>query len=216
MNAVHEAPTASLHTPYIRPSENGSRSGVYWMQLNDGKYKYKIKKGPRESFQDNQRSPETKTTGDTKSSAVDEPTKLKEAIGEAKDGCWGTTQETCPFVASGFANNRGCAITVRSSKLFNFSLQEYSTEALSIASHSTALDSYTMQIASCAESSSPEPMLEPNDYKLPNCRRGLSLNIDPFLMGVGGDDSWSACVHEEFTLHPALYSFKVSMSFHYR
>lgn len=34
-----------------------------------------------------------------------------------------------------------------------------------------------------------------------------SLNIDSRIMGVGGDDSWTASVHEDFLLQPETYSF---------
>ncbi len=41
-----------------------------------------------------------------------------------------------------------------------------------------------------------------------------SLNLDPFLMGVGGDDSWTQCVHDGFLLPPdEIYEFDVSMTF---
>ena len=70
---------------------------------------------------------------------------------------------------------------------FHFGIQEYTTEDLSIAEHSTDLESL------------PRPF--------------LSLNLDPHLMGVGGDDSWTASVHDEHTLHPDSYSFEFSFSF---
>ena len=191
------------------------------MQLNDGKYEQKIQRRPRASFQDSQRSEATNGFSDL-TCAANETTKLALPIGVAKEGeMWDRVEneKTERMSHHESANNKGCAITVRSSKLFNFSLQEYSTEALSIASHSTALDSYTMQIPCRADGSALGTYSEEHivsSHEKGNYGRGLSLNIDPFLMGVGGDDSWSACVHEEFTLPPSLYSFKVSLSFHYR
>jgi len=71
---------------------------------------------------------------------------------------------------------------------FNFSVQEHTTEDLDQAKHSTSLEAF------------PRPF--------------LSLNLDPFLMGVGGDDSWTACVHGEYMLPPdEPYEFELSFSF---
>jgi len=33
------------------------------------------------------------------------------------------------------------------------------------------------------------------------------LHLDHFHMGVGGDDSWSPCVHKEYLVGPGKYSF---------
>src|SRR5205823_5738290 len=30
------------HTPYVRPCENGSHSGVFWVQFNDGRWRTTI------------------------------------------------------------------------------------------------------------------------------------------------------------------------------
>lgn len=42
------------------------------------------------------------------------------------------------------------------------------------------------------------------------------VNLDPYIMGVGGDDSWSACVQKEYLLSPSHmiydYSLKFTMS----
>ena len=37
------------------------------------------------------------------------------------------------------------------------------------------------------------------------------LSVDPFMMGVGGDDSWTACVHDKYLLPPKVYAFTISM-----
>lgn len=80
------------------------------------------------------------------------------------------------------------ASTSTSSNPFNFSAQSYTTEDLSLATHSTDLEYH------------PRPF--------------TSLNIDPFIMGIGGDDSWTACVHEEYLLPPEEYSYGFTFSFH--
>jgi beta-galactosidase len=55
---------------------------------------------------------------------------------------------------------------------FSFSVQPYTTEDLALAAHATELEA-------CA-------------------RPFYSLNLDSQIQGIGGDDSWTACVHEEF------------------
>lgn len=79
-------------------------------------------------------------------------------------------------------------LRVTSSRPFNFSAQRFTTEDLHDSTHSSALEYF------------PRPF--------------ISLNLDPFLMGVGGDDSWTACVHEEYLLPPAEYEFDLNFKFH--
>lgn len=74
---------------------------------------------------------------------------------------------------------------------FNFSVQEFATESLHSAGHSSDL----RDLDKCS-----------------NIRPTMYLNIDPFLMGIGGDDSWTACVHDEFLLPPAIYEYEVVLS----
>lgn len=64
---------------------------------------------------------------------------------------------------------------VTSPSHFNFSVQQFTTEDLGRATHTNEL--------------APRPF--------------WVLNLDSELMGVGGDDSWTACVHEEVMLQPA-------------
>lgn len=40
---------------------------------------------------------------------------------------------------------------------------------------------------------------------------GMHLCIDGFHMGVGGDDSWSPSVHEEYLLNPGCYRYRLTM-----
>ena len=48
------------------------------------------------------------------------------------------------------------------------------------------------------------------NYKIKE--RKYFLNLDAKLMGIGGDDSWSATVHDEALIHPGVYEFGVSFS----
>lgn len=83
-------------------------------------------------------------------------------------------------------SQKATSIRISSSNKFNFSAMPYTTEDLIQAKHSSELESYP--------------------------RSFTSLNIDPFLMGVGGDDSWSTCVHDEYLLHPGQYSFNLQFT----
>ncbi|UJF17524.1 beta-galactosidase [Vibrio sp. SS-MA-C1-2] len=67
---------------------------------------------------------------------------------------------------------------------FHFSVSEYSIENLAEARHTNEL---------VAE-------------------QHLNLNIDGFHMGIGGDDSWSPSVHEEFLLEQGQYQYQVTLS----
>lgn len=220
MNAVHEAPTKSLYTPYIRPSENGSRSGVCWVQLNTGDHKAKVGKEPMRGENNDSEYSETRPPSRRQSSGINSTVFVLH--GDGKDSNM-EPYRSIPnedLIENGNIDfpydptPGGCAMTIRSSKAFNFSIQEYSTEALSVASHSTALNTYTTQCSLGEKQSAGTDILRSRISGAGACR-GLCLNVDPFLMGVGGDDSWSSCVHEEFTLPPKSYSFKISMSFHY-
>ncbi len=123
VNAIHASLVEHLQTPYLVPSENGSRCNTEWVALSRYSSSGQIAK---------------------------------------------------PFVR------------ISSSEPFNFSAQFHSTEALSRMNHSSEL------------------RINPD-------LGAYFLNIDPFLLGVGGDDSWSSCIHEDFTLPPKLYSFNLSL-----
>ena len=71
---------------------------------------------------------------------------------------------------------------------FGFSVLEHTTEDLIHASHNITLDTF------------------PREF--------FALNIDPYHMGIGGDDSWTASVHEEHMLpQQEEYSFELAFSF---
>lgn len=78
-------------------------------------------------------------------------------------------------------------VKIRSSQPFNFSAQPFTTEDLINAVNNVSLEKF------------PRPF--------------ACVNIDPFLMGLGGDDSWTASVHDEYLLVPGIYSFDFSFSF---
>ena len=38
----------------------------------------------------------------------------------------------------------------------------------------------------------------------------LYMHLDPLVMGVGGDDSWTSCVHSNHEVHPGKHEFDFS------
>ena len=71
--------------------------------------------------------------------------------------------------------------------VFSFSASDYSIDELNDSKHWSTM----------------EHTHNPTSY--------YYLNIDPFMMGVGGDDSWTACVHDNYLLPPDKYNFTISM-----
>lgn len=39
-----------------------------------------------------------------------------------------------------------------------------------------------------------------------------AVNLDHRIMGIGGDDSWSACVHDEFLVRPGRFRFSFALA----
>jgi hypothetical protein len=120
VDALHAADLGSqtLHVPYVRPGENGSRTDTKWVQFTE-----KSAAAPNDPVEEH-------------------------------------------------------GLRISCSRRFNFSAQPHTTEDLARAMHTTDLTAH------------------PRGY--------LAVNVDPFLMGVGGDDSWSACVHPEYELRRHL------------
>jgi hypothetical protein len=77
-------------------------------------------------------------------------------------------------VGSAAHRSNTAALRISSDRLFSFSAQRHTTEDLTVATHINELTAHP--------------------------RGFLAVNVDPYLMGVGGDDSWSSCVHKEHEL----------------
>lgn len=43
-----------------------------------------------------------------------------------------------------------------------------------------------------------------NDY--------LSVNIDPYMLGIGSDDSWSISISDQYLIPPKIYNFQFVLS----
>lgn len=198
---------------------------MIWVQLNDGYYRNKIDRGPnRLSDKCILSSPNSPTASRRNSKRSYSPVVTQADSHKIADvsrsaaKIWSTATEDSidhDLEKATKVSPERCSLTVRCSKPFNFSVQEYSSESLSIASHSTSLHRCSTMgedVGHILDDTNSKQLFASKKGGI----EGLFLNIDPFMMGVGGDDSWSACVHEEFTLQPDVYSFKVSISFHYR
>jgi len=100
----------------------------------------------------------------------------------------GARSDTC-WVQFATHSGNSCAashgLRVDCDRNFCFSVQRHSTEDLTNATHTNTLKASTSS--------------------------HLAVNIDPYLMGVGGDDSWSSCVNTEFELQRGKYEFNITL-----
>lgn len=128
VHAVHSADLRcdTLHVPYVRPGENGSRSDVDWLQLATA----------------------------------------------------ATSIETVPDGEQQEQKQPLRALRIQADRPFHFSAQRHTTEDLTLSTHINDLTAHP--------------------------RGFLAVNLDPHLMGVGGDDSWSSCVHDAWELRAHL------------
>lgn len=49
-----------------------------------------------------------------------------------------------------------------------------------------------------------------------DARELTAVSLDHRLMGSGGDDSWSACVHDEFLIRPGRFEFSFAVAPYWR
>ena len=182
VNSVHCAPLRSLHVPYIKPSENGSRADCEWLQLWCSQEGGGGATNASEAPQVNEQPDEPSIGGSTPRRAP-----LAAASARFAQSMEGASAFAAASTAAARAVAHGTTLRISCSKPFNFSAQPYTTEDLSLVSNCCLLHA---------------------------CPRGFSsLNIDPFLMGVGGDDSWTSCVHDKYLLPVGKFSFEVNFDF---
>ncbi len=207
-----------MYTPYIVPSENGNRSGVSWLQLDgsvvlagDKEGKSFRKSGSSSSIHiDRDASPSIKqrlksdidsdADTDDNSDYISPQNRQNSLLSPSMSkhfqrSAQSEDPENEAAALDGaevinevpeVAETAKISLRVVSEKAFNFSAQHFTTEDLQVATHNSELEYF------------PRPF--------------ISLNLDGYLMGVGGDDSWSSCVHEEHLLPPDVYHFDFSLS----
>lgn len=114
-----------------------------------------------------------------------------DSSGGQSAGVTGLSTPSTPSSPRVKPSNHLMSLTVRCPQRFNFSAQPYTTEDLSLATHSHILERFP--------------------------RNFISLNIDPFLMGVGGDDDCSvSTVHEDNLLYcGTVYEFDCELGLAY-
>lgn len=161
MNAVHHCRLTELHTPYIVPSENGSRADTTWLEILRLSKTETSRREPRKS---------------------DDAVDLSQSSDKIVEQVDKETFESTVFMK------------ISATRPFNFSAQCFTTEDLALCRHNTFLQSQS--------------------------REFVCVNLDPYLMGLGGDDSWSKCVHEEHLIPPSnprsstdKYDFEFKFSF---
>ena len=186
VNAIHQASIDSLHVPYIRPSENGNRCDIDWLQISSDVYytENSRNKSGDDSLTNSRTSDQLSASTSASSVTPDIANQGDNTNGEISQIDFNSDNDSAD--ASIIDDKISCRI--HSSKLFNFSAQYHTTEDL-------------MQI--------------PNSKDLEALKRKfISLNIDGHLMGIGGDDSWTASVHEEYLLkHKQGYHFDLIVDF---
>lgn len=175
---VHGSPFAALGVPYMIPGENGARGGLEWLQLHSG--------GPSERGKDQQQKQKqqrgvTSASSDCGSKAGSTPVLVSADMKSSPDeiklpnsvknifnsgNCDDDIDNDSNFSFDDSNNLPNRELVVRCSRPFSFSVLPYTTEQLSAASNTADL------------------------LKLQQDCSQACINIDPFLMGVGGDDTW--------------------------
>jgi len=151
--AVHESTTSRMHTPYVVPGENGARCATRWLQLLH-------RDAPSSA------APPLGSLG----SAHPSMAVLEDSEHPGRAASAGAALDTP-------RPGHGTALSVSADAPVSFSVQPYTTEDLSRATH--------------------ESDLVPRPFSV--------LNLDASLGGVGGDDSWSACIAEQYLVRPAVH-----------
>ncbi len=209
VHATHAAPALSLSVPYIVPCENGNRTDVSWIELI-GHSNTNLPIENSRTLEKNLNLNHSQNTGYTTNGncrprgGLNGHTSITVSPNSSTIhvNSLDTTSNNNVTSSSGVSSNSKChsgnalsssfnqpqSIRIDCSQRFNFSLQEYYTEDLLAAKHSTTLEAFP--------------------------RSFLSLNIDPYMMGVGGNDSWTKSVHEDHLLYPdETYLFDLALSF---
>ena len=192
---MHRTTIDSLQVPYIVPCENAARGSIDWLRLD---YKYTPP------------TPSMSCSNSTSDFSFSQP---------------GTPvppppPPSTPMVVSKFDDLQLLNVTSPMSTRRMTSLSPALTPRTNSENEATQPVVYSMVVRCCQpfHFSALRHTIEDlsaaqHTYELENSARPfVCLNIDPYIMGVGGDDSWSACVHDEFLLPPAKYSFQLALS----
>jgi len=195
---------STLHVPYVRPGENGARSDVTWVQFTpppaaaagvvvgravDGAVDGGVGGGGRgiqqvvgvnsKPFPSASASASASVRALRISHARLLPTGTGTGGNDNNSGSANSMDTTAVAVAATSTStsnpgyNQPPPQRHATTTPFHFSAQRYDTKDLATSMHVH------------------EILEHPRPY--------TCVNVDSYLMGVGGDDSWSACVHKEYT-----------------
>lgn len=166
--AVHGSNFGALGVPYMIPGENGARGGLEWLQL--------LSNGRREGRNRSRRDTH-ECISRASSSACPSPL----AVPGVNSSCFDVKKDkkeqadglecVSDFLFSDDTILRKTdlpnrELVVRCSRPFSFSVLPYTTEQLSSASTTADLLKHDRE------------------------SNQACINIDPYLMGIGGDDTW--------------------------
>jgi hypothetical protein len=183
--AVHSSPFDALGVPYMIPGENGARGGLEWLQLHSsgGSDRQSSRYSRSEDVKSRTSSSavsvgsegEAGSSLPASSSVPDSNSDLdvpgKDSEGKMSKNTWTTSASASANVLSNSHNNDNSCLpnrelVIRCSRPFSFSVLPYSTEQLRTACNTADLLKYQRESAHAF------------------------VNIDPYLMGIGGDDTW--------------------------
>lgn len=172
--AVHGSNFDALGVPYMIPGENGARGGLEWLQLHNCARRERRNTGRRTN--DDTRSRASSEYGGTGSSPSPSPITVSESNFASVD-----ENQQSDFSAKNNSNSDAILgddnvtrqgllpnreLVVRCSRPFSFSVLPCTTEELSNASNTADVLQYQRE------------------------SKKACVNIDPYIMGIGGDDTW--------------------------
>ncbi|MEO0556874.1 MAG: beta-galactosidase small subunit [Bacteroidota bacterium] len=178
----HASSVSEQLTPYVRPGECGGRTDVRWLELSRPLRRRAVGAAGPPS-------PAPSSSPPSGPAGAWEPAILfaVPATAAATAAAAASSGPREVDGAGGVECEReagGADEQRRSSPLFSFSALPYLAEDLAGVMH-------------------PEELLP---------RPFTAVNLDHRLMGVGGDDSWSACVHDEYLVRPGRFGFSFALS----
>ena len=159
--AVHGSHLDALSVPYMIPQENGARGGLEWLKL--------LKKCDANDRDRRSSNSSSFSRASPSPSHSIKSTKVAGSLGSDVVCDEKPTSNNEGDEIGTHGSLRGLPLrelVVRCSRPFSFSAHPYSTDQMRKASNTADLLKYSRESSS------------------------FHLNIDPYLMGIGGDDTW--------------------------
>lgn len=204
--AVHKAVVDEMTVPYIRPSENGGRTQVQWCQFRERRANHIVRAsslsaGMRLDAAAPPDTPPSSAVRQNVSFTMDSQDDASDILDRSRSNTVssnfsltnvmssGSLQDASRIggatKATGLLIHRSSASDTTTST-FQLSAQRFTTEDLALATHFSELER--------------------------SARKFVCVNVDAFSTGVGGDDAWSVCGHEEAILTPGVYEYEMIFS----